>query len=223
MSISADVLWLFPEIFLAGGLLILLVFGAFRHENAEPGISRLVIALLVVVTILVVTREPGKVTIFSDLLIVDAYGKFTQAMVLVSVIMSLIISSDYRKISGLMQSEYPILVGFATLGMLLMISANDLMSLYLAIELQSLSLYTLAAFDRSSEKSSEAGLKFFVLGALSSGLLLYGCSFIYGAVGSTSFEVIAKTVDTPNTELSPFLFGKKTIFLLNNLATSRTE
>ena len=207
MSINADILQLLPEILLAGGLLVLLVFGAFRGQAAEPGVSRLVLTLLTVVTILIVARESEKVTLFSNLLVLDSYGRFTQLLILVSVIMTLIISSGYRKASDLMQSEYPILIGFATLGMLLMVSANDLMSLYLAIELQSLSLYALAAFDRDSERSSEAGLKFFVLGALSSGLLLYGCSFIYGAVGSTSFAMIADTVSVPGTALSPFLFG----------------
>ena len=207
MSISADVLQLLPEILLAGGLVILLVFGAFRGEAAEPGVNRLVIALLAVVAILVVTRDAEKIKLFSDLLILDSYGRFTQTLIICSVIMTLLISVAYRKASNLMQNEYPILIGFAALGMLLMVSANDLMSLYLAIELQSLSLYTLAAFDRNSVKSSEAGLKFFVLGALSSGLLLYGCSFIYGAVGGTSFELIATAARMHDVGLSPFLFG----------------
>tara|TARA_Y100000588_G_scaffold250239_1_gene264748 strand:- start:841 stop:2283 length:1443 start_codon:yes stop_codon:yes gene_type:complete len=207
MDISADILQLLPEILLTGGLLILLVFGAFRGEAAEPGVNRLVIALLAVVAILVITRDSEKVKLFSDLLVLDSYGRFTQTLIIFSVIVTLLMSIAYRKASHLMQSEYPILIGFATLGMLLMVSANDLMSLYLAIELQSLSLYTLAAFDRNSERSSEAGLKFFVLGALSSGLLLYGCSFIYGAVGSTSFEVIAAAIAISDAGLSPFLFG----------------
>ena len=129
MGISADVLQLIPEILLTGGLLVLLIFGAFRDEDAEPAVNRLVIALLAVVAILVVIRDAEKAKLFSDLLILDSYGRFTQVLIICSVIMTLLISVAYRKESNLMQSEYPILIGFATLGMLLMVSANDLMSM----------------------------------------------------------------------------------------------
>ena len=129
MGISADVLQLIPEILLTGGLLVLLIFGAFRDEDAEPSVNRLVIALLAVVAILVVIRDAEKAKLFSDLLILDSYGRFTQVLIICSVIMTLLISVAYRKESNLMQSEYPILIGFATLGMLLMVSANDLMSM----------------------------------------------------------------------------------------------
>ncbi|MBT07562.1 MAG: NADH-quinone oxidoreductase subunit NuoN [Rhodospirillaceae bacterium] len=207
MNISLDVLQLRPEILLTAGLLILLVFGAFRDKAGEPLVTRLMIALLAIVAILVVVRDSEKVKLFSELLILDAYGRFAQTLIIVSVIMTLLVSVAYRKTSNLIQNEYPILIGFSALGMLLMVLATDLMALYLAVELQSLSLYALAAFDRNSERSSEAGLKFFVLGALSSGILLYGCSFIYGAVGSTSFELIAAAAAIPGAELSPLLFG----------------
>jgi len=207
MFVDTDILYLLPEIVLLLGLLWLLIFGTFRGADAEPTTSRLVMVLLAIVTILIVTGGPGATRVFSDLLILDSYGRFMKTLVLLGGIMTLAISTGYRKAQGLMQHEYPVLIGFATLGMLLMISANDLMSLYLAIELQSLSLYILAAFDRNSGRSTEAGLKYFVLGALSSGLLLYGCSFIYGSVGSTSFEVITQTIKIGETPSSAFVVG----------------
>ena len=207
MFVDTDILYLVPEIVLLLGLLVLLIFGVFRGADAEPATSWLVLVLLATVTILIVTGAPEATKVFSDLLILDLYGRFMKTLVLLGGIVTLAIATGYRRAEGLMQHEYPVLIGFATLGMLLMISANDLMSLYLAIELQSLSLYILAAFDRKSERSSEAGLKYFVLGALSSGLLLYGCSFVYGSVGSTSFEVITQTIKIGEVPPSSFVVG----------------
>jgi len=207
MFVHTDILYLLPEIVLLSGLLFLLIFGVYRGGHAEPKTSWLVLVLLAIVTILIVAGGPGATKVFSDLLILDSYGRFMKTLVLLGGIMTLAISTGYRRSEGLMQHEYPILIGFATLGMLLLISANDLMSLYLAIELQSLSLYILAAFDRNSDRSSEAGLKYFVLGALSSGLLLYGCSFIYGSVGSTSFEIITQAIKIGEAPSSAFVVG----------------
>ena len=143
------------------------------------------------------TTDDG-IEVFENLLILDQFGQFMKALVLVGGILTLVMGHGYREREGLMLFEYPVLIMFAVLGMLLMISANDLMSLYLGLELQSLPLYVIAAFNRDSQKSAEAGLKYFVLGALASGLLLYGCSLIYGFTGSTSFDGIAASLSREN-------------------------
>src|SRR5262249_51347792 len=122
--------------------------------------------------------------------VVDAYSSFVKIAILAASIGSLWISLDYLRLEKMVRFEFPILVALATAGMMLMVSANDLISLYVSLELQSLALYVLAAFNRGNERSSEAGLKYFVLGALSSGLLLYGCSLVYGFSGTTHFQDI---------------------------------
>ena len=112
-------------------------------------------------------------------------------LVLLGSALAIIMSINYNERENIQRFEFPVLILFASLGMLLMVSANDLMSLYVGLELQSLSLYVIAAFRRDSTKSSEAGLKYFVLGALSSGMLLYGASMIYGFAGTTQFDKLA--------------------------------
>ena len=131
----------------------------------------------------------------------------------ISCIFILIISNDYIKNTKINKFEYPILILTSVLGMMIMISSYDLIVFYMGLELQSLSLYVLAAFNRDSIKSSEAGLKYFVLSALSSGLLLYGCSLLYGYTGSTNFEIISKSLD-PNNIISIFAI----VFIVVGLA-----
>ncbi|GAB4523721.1 MAG: NADH-quinone oxidoreductase subunit NuoN [Parvularculaceae bacterium] len=129
--------------------------------------------------------------LFGGAFAVDAFAVFAKIVFLAASALAILMSERFMRNENLVRFEYPILIVIATLGMMLMASANDLISLYLGVELQSLSLYVLAAFNRDSQRSTEAGLKYFVLGALSSGLLLYGASLIYGFTGSTSFEAIA--------------------------------
>jgi NADH-quinone oxidoreductase subunit N len=153
---------------------------------------------------------------FGGLFRVDAFGLFMKGLVLLGSMTALVLSLDYFEREGIARFEYPVLVLFGTLGMMIMVSANDLMTLYLGLELQSLSLYVVAAIRRDNLKSTEAGLKYFVLGALSSGMLLYGSSLIYGFAGTTGFDGIAQTFGLqPNPPLG-VIFGL--VFVIAGLA-----
>ena len=185
-----------PELVLLGAALSLLMFGVFRREQSDSGITSLAVVFMGLALVFVFAIPNSETTIFDGLLINDPFAKFMKSLVLIGAMLTLIMGYGYRKRGELVNFEYPVLILFATLGMLLMISANDLMALYIGLELQSLSLYVIAAFDRDSRRSGEAGLKYFILGALSSGLLLYGCSLVYGFSGSTSFEGIASALNT---------------------------
>ena len=184
-----------PELVLLGAALSLLMFGVFRREQSDSGITSLAVVFMGLALVFVFATPNSEIKIFDGLLINDPFGKFMKSLVLIGAMLTLIIGYGYRKRGELVNFEYPVLILFATLGMLLMISANNLMALYIGLELQSLSLYVIAAFDRNSRSSGEAGLKYFILGALSSGLLLYGCSLVYGFSGSTSFEGISSALN----------------------------
>ncbi|MCG8547162.1 MAG: NADH-quinone oxidoreductase subunit NuoN, partial [Alphaproteobacteria bacterium] len=167
--------------------------GVFSSEKrAYKTVSTFSVLTLLVTLLLVVFMYKGRAVAFSDMFVVDGFGVFMKVLVIVGSAVTLIMSDRYLRREDMTRFEYPILVLFATLGMMMMISANDLISLYVGLELQSLSLYVIAAFQRDSIRSTEAGLKYFVLGALSSGMLLYGCSMIYGFAGTTSFPTLAK-------------------------------
>jgi NADH-quinone oxidoreductase subunit N len=216
MGTVSDFLLILPELILLGAALCLLIFGVFRRTDANQRVSGLAVVFMGVSLVFVLADSGDTIKIFDGLLIIDRFGQFMKALVLVGAILTLIMGHGYRKREGLMQFEYPVLITFATLGMLLMVSANDLMSLYLGLELQSLPLYVIAAFNRDSQRSSEAGLKYFVLGALSSGLLLYGCCFVYGFTGSTSFDGIAAVLSYGNTPSTGLVVGM--VFLSAGLA-----
>jgi NADH-quinone oxidoreductase subunit N len=162
-----------------------------------------------------VKRGTGTETLFGDSFIVDAFARLMKLLTLIGAAVTLLMSVDYWRGEGRLKFEFPVLVLLATTGMMMMISANDLISLYVGLELQSLSLYVVAAFDRNSARSSEAGLKYFVLGALSSGMLLYGASLIYGFTGSTLFTDIAAGVQPSGTNLG-LIFGL--VFLMAGFA-----
>ena len=149
------------------------------------------IVVLVLTLVLVAVLSGERVMAFGSLFVSDAFAVFCKILVLLGSVMTMIISRGFLERQGMARFEYPILVVFATLGMMMMVSANDLISLYLGLEMQSLSLYVIAAFQRDDERSTEAGLKYFVLGALASGLLLYGSSLIYGFSGTTNFDQLA--------------------------------
>jgi NADH-quinone oxidoreductase subunit N len=159
------------------------------------------------------TRE-GTGLAFDSMFIDDAFARFGKVTVLLSGAAVLLMSEGYMSRRGILRFEYPILVALATVGMMMMVSAGDLMSLYMGLELQSLSLYVVAALRRDSAKSTEAGLKYFVLGALSSGLLLYGASLTYGYAGTTSFDGILAAA--PGEASIGLLFGL--VFLITGLA-----
>ncbi len=181
-----------PEIFLACAAMALMMVGVFvKPENAYRTVSTLAMVVLVVAGGLVLNDGGAYETAMFGMFVVDQFAVFMKVLILVGSIAALILSEGYVQREKMARFEYPILLVFATLGMLMMVSANDLMSLYIGLELQSLSLYVVAAFKRDSLRSTESGLKYFVLGALSSGLLLYGCSLIYGFGGTTQFEALA--------------------------------
>ncbi|MBI4969754.1 MAG: NADH-quinone oxidoreductase subunit NuoN [Rhodospirillales bacterium] len=197
MSLAmSDLTLALPELFLAGAAMLLLMLGVFRKEDSARVV--LVLALLVLTVTLVlaygVTPKTGRATSFGGLFLVDDFTRFAKVLVLVATAFTLAISRTWMEKEEIARFEYPVLVLFATLGMLMMISANDLMALYLGLETQSLALYVMAAYHRDNARSTESGLKYFVLGALASGLLLYGASLVYGFVGATNFETIAKAL-----------------------------
>jgi NADH-quinone oxidoreductase subunit N len=181
-----------PEIVLAICAMVLLVAGAFTGERATRTISYLALFALVVIAVLVI-RQPEATTVvaFNGLFKSDGFARIFKLLVLIGSGLSILLSMDWLEREKIARPEYPVLILLATLGMLAMTSANDLLSLYVGLELQSLSLYVLAAFQRDTVRSSEAGLKYFVLGALSSGLLLWGTSLVYGFAGTTQFDRLA--------------------------------
>ena len=203
-----------PELTLAVGAMVLLLAGvATRKELAE-----LILWLAVLVLALAgffVLRGSGTTTLFGDSFIVDPFARVMKLLTLTGAAVTLIMSIDFWRGEGRLKFEFPVLVLLATTGMLMMISANDLIALYVGLELQSLALYVVAAFDRRSARSSEAGIKYFVLGALSSGMLLYGASLIYGFTGSTLFTDIAASVQPSGTNLG-LIFGL--VFLITGFA-----
>ena len=180
-----------PELFLAISGMILLMLGVFRGNRGTRLVLSLTVACFTLAFAIVVVSMGRSEVALGGLFIADAFGDFMKLLVLGGSAVTLIMAMRFIEREDMARFEYPVLVLFATLGMLLMISANDMMALYLGLELQSLSLYVVAAFRRDHLRSSEAGLKYFVLGALSSGMLLYGISMIYGFAGTTSFAGLA--------------------------------
>jgi NADH-quinone oxidoreductase subunit N len=181
-----------PEIFLFSSSILLLLIGAFLGNKNSYLIANISIFTLIGAIYFVINQESGLA--FNNAYITNYYIQFLKILILTGSIFTLIISKGVLYSSKDEKFEYSILILLSTLGMLVMVSANDLISLYMGIELQSLALYIIAAFNRDSIKSSESGLKYFVLGALSSGILLYGCSLIYGFSGSTNFDLISKSI-----------------------------
>jgi NADH-quinone oxidoreductase subunit N len=184
-----------PEAVLALGALILLMLGVFRAKDGRDWIiSECAIAVLGLAFLLLFAGTGEKVVVFDGAFIDDAYGRYMKGLALIGSIVTLLLSLDYMRREKIDLFEFPILVLLATLGMLMLISAQSLISLYLGLELMSLSLYVIAAFHRDDVRASEAGLKYFALGALSSGMLLYGASLLYGFAGTTSLEGIAAAI-----------------------------
>ena len=203
-----------PELILACGAMALLLLGVMTRK--EQGELVLGLAMLVIIVAGVfVAKGQGTETAFNGSFIVDPFARLMKLLTLTGAAAALLMSLDYWRGQGELKFEFPVLVLLATTGMMMMISANDLISLYVGLELQSLALYVLAAFDRDSARSSEAGLKYFVLGALSSGMLLYGASLIYGFTGSTAFPVIAEAVQPSGANLG-LIFGL--VFLMAGFA-----
>ncbi len=188
-----------PEIFLACVIMALLMFGVFQKGGTadnDVGAFRIV-SLLSVVTLgltalLLIPVAGGRLVTFAGMFVVDGFAIFCKLLVLIAAAFGIVVARDFMERHHVARFEFPILIVFATLGMLLMISANDLIGLYVGLEMQSLSLYVMAALQRDDSRATEAGLKYFVLGAVASGLLLYGSSLVYGFAGTTSFDALAK-------------------------------
>jgi len=203
-----------PEIFISLSIMFLLILGVFIKDGSKLIFNISLLALLITAIITInETFSINRMTLFNDSVVIDYMSSFMKIITLLGAFLVLIISSSYLKIFKIFKIEYPILILSSVLGMMVMISSNDLMVFYMGLELQSLALYVLATFNRDQLKSSEAGLKYFVLSALSSGLLLYGCSLIYGFSGSTNFDTIANQLNSNEYVLT---FG--IVFILVGLA-----
>ncbi len=191
IAVPGELIPVSAEIWLALIGMALLLFGVFRGHRATRLVAALAVAAFVVALVLVIgpAREPT--TAMGGLFVVDAFARFMKMLVLIGAALTLVMSLGYIRREDMERFEFPVLIVFATLGMMMMVSANDLMALYVGLELQSLALYIVAAFRRDSLRSTEAGLKYFVLGALASGMLLYGCSLVYGFTGTTRFSALA--------------------------------
>ncbi|MEL6774758.1 MAG: NADH-quinone oxidoreductase subunit NuoN, partial [Pseudomonadota bacterium] len=205
-----------PEIAMAIGAMALLMFGAYGGGDAQRHtVTNASALLMVLVAAGVATAGAGERIAFSGMFIDDGFARFAKMLILIASALMLLIGRDYLERRGVLRFEYPILIVLATLGMMFMVSAGGLIALYVGLELQSLALYVVAAFNRDSARSTEAGLKYFVLGALSSGLLLYGASLVYGYTGTTNFGGIAQVIEAEGVSLG-LTFGL--VFLCAALA-----
>ena len=192
--------------------MILLMLGVFIKKSFK--LVNLLTILSLIFAIALVLNQPNEIIkIFNGSYIIDKLSIFMKVLTLLFCVFVLLLSKDYIKNNSIDKIEYPIIILASTLGMILMISSYDLIIFYLGLELQSLCLYILASFKRDDERSTEAGLKYFVLSALASGLLLYGCSLIYGFTGSTNFEIISENLSEGNTGA---VFGM--VFIIVGLA-----
>jgi NADH-quinone oxidoreductase subunit N len=185
-----------PELILVLGAMVLLMVGAARGAGTTAAISALAILLLIAAGVVLAIEPSSKVLAFHGSFVLDDYARFLKILALIGSAVAILMSIKFLGAVGRDRFEFPVLILLSTAGMLVLVSAADLIALYLGMELMSLALYVIAAIDRDNARSSEAGLKYFVLGALSSGMLLYGCSLIYGFTGTVSFAGIAAAAKT---------------------------
>jgi NADH-quinone oxidoreductase subunit N len=203
-----------PELIVALGALALLMVGVYSGEKANTTVTGLAVAILIAAGAWMLLFT-GDGSAFGGSFVSDSFARFMKVLTLIGSIVTLIMSVGFAKAEKFDKFEYPVLIMLATLGMLLMVSANNMIALYLGLELQSLALYVVAAINRDSVRSTEAGLKYFVLGALSSGMLLYGISLVYGFTGNTDFVAIAAALGEGERQLG-LVFGL--VFVLAGLA-----
>jgi len=201
---------LLPEIVLGLGAMALLMFGVYRGERSVRTIDYASVALLIIAGLIVLALPAGKLVTFDGSFVVDGFARFLKVLAIIGSAAAILMSIDHAERERQQRFEYSILIVLSTLGMLMLISAADLIALYVGLELMSLPLYVVAASHRNSLRSTEAGLKYFVLGALSSGMLLYGASLVYGFTGTVSFTGIAHSAAEAGTGL---IFGLVFLFV----------
>ena len=202
-----------PEIFISLSLMFLLIVGVYKKNSSSFIYNLTILSLFVLLALILNLSYIEEAFIFDQSYKIDNLSTFMKILTVISAIFVMLTSSKYLKLTKIFKIEYPVLILSSILGMMVMISSNDLIVFYMGLELQSLSLYVLASFNRDNLLSTEAGLKYFVLSALSSGLLLYGCSLIYGFSGSTNFNEIALSISNVQYGLT---FG--IVFILVGLA-----
>jgi NADH-quinone oxidoreductase subunit N len=213
---SADISAVLPEMLLALYAMAALMFGVYTtKDKSAPLLIWLTSGIFVLVGLMIGFAGGGTARAFGGMFVDDAFSRFAKVMILFSAAAVLVMSEDYMTRRGILRFEYPVLVTLSVVGMMVMVSAGDLMALYMGLELQSLALYVMASIRRDSARSTEAGLKYFILGALSSGMLLYGASLAYGYAGTTTFAGIL-TVATGGDMPLGLLIGL--VFLITGLA-----
>ena len=208
-----DIYYVIPEIFLSLSLMFLLILGVFNKKGPIIVYNLSLLILIIAIPLILNVPYDAEILIFNDSYKVDYLSNFIKILIVFSTIFVLLTSSQYLKSIKIFNIEYPILILSSILGMMVMVSSNDLITFYIGLELQSLALYVLASFNRDNILSSESGLKYFVLSALSSGLLLYGCSLVYGFSSSTNFSQISFNYDQSTQGI---MFGM--VFILVGLA-----
>ena len=201
---------LLPEIVLGLGAMALLMFGVYRGERSVRTVDYASVALLIIAGLIVLALPAGKLVTFDGSFVVDGFARFLKVLAIIGSAAAILMSIDHAERERQQRFEYSVLIVLSTLGMLMLISAADLIALYVGLELMSLPLYVVAASHRNSLRSTEAGLKYFVLGALSSGMLLYGASLVYGFTGTVSFVGIAHSAADAGTGL---IFGLVFLFV----------
>ena len=198
---------IFPEIFLSVYAMVALLGVVYTSKDElAKRVTWVTAFIFILVAFLIIFSEEKTEIAFGGMFINDAFSRFSKIIILLSAAVVLVMGQEYMSRRGFLRFEYPLIVTLSVVGMMVMVSAGDLMSLYMGLELQSLALYVIAAFKKDSVKSTEAGLKYFVLGALSSGLLLYGSALVYGYSGTTLFSGILSNVSTDVPSLG-LLFG----------------
>ena len=208
-----DIYYVIPEIFLSLSLMFLLILGVFNKKGSIIVYNLSLLILIISIPLILNVPSDGEILIFNESYKVDYLSNFIKILIVISTLFVLLTSSQYLKSTKIFNIEYPILILSSILGMMVMVSSNDLIVFYIGLELQSLALYVLASFNRDNILSSESGLKYFVLSALSSGLLLYGCSLVYGFSSSTNFLQISFNYDQ---SAQGIIFGM--VFILVGLA-----
>ena len=189
---------IFPEIFLSLSIFATLLLGVFL-KNSYKLITNITYLIIIILLLIIFNSFTMSGSLFSNSFVSNSFINFFKILILLGTLFVMLITQSFIKEMKINYFEYPLLLLFSVLGMFFMVSSNDLMSFYLGLELQSLALYILASIDRDNLKSNESGIKYFILSALSSGLLLYGCSLLYGFTGSTNFEEISLKMEFENT------------------------